>query len=46
MEEYNELYFKLFHKITDIIGDLKSIQTEVEELLLPRNPNTKHHKLP
>lgn len=34
MEEYKELYFKLFHKITDVISDLKSIQTEVEELLL------------
>ncbi len=38
MEEYKELYFKLFHKITDVIGDLQSIQTEAEELLLSRDP--------
>ncbi len=31
MENYKELYYELFNKITDIIEELKQIQTDAEE---------------
>ncbi len=30
MEEYKELYFNMFNKITDIIEELKNLQQECE----------------
>lgn len=34
MEEYKELYFDMFNKITDIIEELKKLQQECEEKLI------------
>ena len=31
MNDYKEMYFELFNKITDIIESLKTIQQEMEE---------------
>ena len=31
MPNYKELYFELFNKLTDVIEELKNIQTEMEE---------------
>ena len=32
MDRYEEMYYKLFNKITDVIEELKEIQQETEEL--------------
>ncbi len=34
MEDYKEMYYMLFNKITDIIGELQTIQIKAEELLI------------
>lgn len=34
MENYKDLYFQLFNKITDTIENLKDIQCQMEELYL------------
>ena len=34
MEEYNELYFAMFNKITDIIEELQKLQQECEEKIM------------
>lgn len=34
MEDYKEMYYMLFNKITDIIGELQAIQIKTEELLI------------
>lgn len=34
MEEYKELYFNMFNKITDIIEELKKLQKECEEKII------------
>jgi len=31
MADYKDLYYQLFHKITDIIEELKELQIELEE---------------
>ena len=31
MPDYKEMYFELFNKLTDVIEELKNIQTEMEE---------------
>ena len=37
MEDYKELYFELFNKITDTIESLKKIQQEAEETFITSN---------
>ena len=37
MEDYKELYFELFNKITDTIENLKKIQWEAEEKFIASN---------
>ena len=34
MNDYKEMYFELFNKITDIIESLKTIQQEMEEMYI------------
>ena len=34
MSDYKELYFKLFNEITDVIGKLKEIQKQAEEMYI------------
>lgn len=34
MPDYKEMYFKLFNKVTDVIGELQQIQRETEELYI------------
>lgn len=34
MEEYKELYFAMFNKITDIIEELQKLQQECEEKIM------------
>lgn len=34
MENYKEMYYKLFNKITDVIGELQNIQKETEEIFI------------
>ncbi len=42
MEDYKEMYYALFNKITDIIGELQEVQRKTEELLISpeRKQNT------
>lgn len=39
MPNYKEMYYVLFNKITDIIGDLQEIQQQAEEIYLD-SPHT------
>ena len=32
MQDYKEMYYKLFNKLTDVIEDLKAFQCQLEEL--------------
>jgi len=32
MDRYQEMYYKLFNKITDVIEELKKVQQETEEM--------------
>lgn len=34
MENYKEMYYKLFNKITDVIGELQDIQKETEKIFI------------
>ena len=34
MADYKTMYFELFHKITDVIEELKSIQQKAEEIYM------------
>ncbi len=34
MSEYKDLYFKVFNGITDIIEELKEIQSQAEEMYI------------
>ena len=34
MEDYKKMYYELFNKITDIIENLKQIQSEAEETFI------------
>lgn len=34
MEDYKEMYLKLFNKVTEVIEELKKIQAETEEMYL------------
>jgi len=36
MDCYKEMYYRLFNKITDIINELQTVQTESEEIFLSR----------
>lgn len=38
MNNYKEMYFTLFNKITDVIRELESIQSESEEAFLSQDP--------
>jgi len=37
-EYYEEMYYKLFNKITDIIDALQTVQAETEEMFLRQEP--------
>lgn len=39
MEDYKEMYLKLFNKITEVIEELKKIQAETEEMYLNAQNN-------
>ena len=39
MSEYKDLYYKLFNRITDIIEDLKTLQSEAEEIYINSEKN-------
>lgn len=34
MADYQQMYFKLFNKVTDVIEELQQIQRETEELYI------------
>lgn len=34
MEDYKEMYYTLFNKITDIISELKAIQAKAEDMFI------------
>lgn len=34
MADYQQMYFKLFNKVTDVIEELQQIQREAEELYI------------
>ena len=34
MNEYEEMYKTLFNKITDVIGELKEVQKQTEEMYI------------
>ncbi len=34
MDCYQEMYYKLFNKISEVIGELQAIQIETEEIYL------------
>nr|WP_319487597.1 hypothetical protein [uncultured Caproiciproducens sp.] len=36
MDPYEEMYYDLFNKITDVIKELQTVQQESEELFLSR----------
>lgn len=36
MDDYEEMYYVLFNKITDVIKELQTVQQESEELFLSR----------
>ncbi len=36
MEDYKEMYFKLFNKITDVIAELQEIQQLTEEIYIDK----------
>lgn len=37
MDSYKKMYYRLFNRVTDVIRELESIQTETEELFLSQN---------
>lgn len=39
MPDYQEMYYKLFNRITDIIEELKEIQKQAEELYIRSENN-------
>lgn len=34
MPNYKEMYYELFNKITDVIGELQEVQQKVEEMYM------------
>lgn len=38
MADYKAMYFELFHKITDVIEELKEIQQKTEEIYIQSEP--------
>ncbi len=38
MADYKDMYFKTFNKLTDIISELKVLQTEMEEDYINLSP--------
>lgn len=41
MDEYKEMYYKLFNKITDVVSELEAIQQESEEIILSQERTLK-----
>ena len=37
MDVYKDMYFRLFNKVSDIIGELQAIQAETEEMYMARD---------
>ena len=46
MADYKKMYYHLFNKITDMIGDLQEVQKQAEELYLEQNDDTVIPELP
>ncbi len=44
MQDYKELYYKLFNKITDIIEELQEIQCQAEEIYINAEQDEKNEK--
>ena len=44
MDNYKEMYYKLFNKITDIIHELQLVQIEVEEAYILQSIKEKNIK--
>ena len=42
MDNYNEIYYYLFNRITDMIEEMKSIQQFAEELFISGSENNAH----
>ena len=42
MDNYNEIYYYLFNRITDLIEEMKSIQQFAEELFISGSENHSH----
>ena len=40
MDNYNQTYYYLFNRITDLIEEMKSIQQEAEELFITFSENS------
>ena len=40
MDCYQEMYYKLFNKVTDVIGELKKVQQETEEIFISHESET------
>lgn len=36
MDQYKDMYYKLFNKITDIVCELENIQKDTEEMFILR----------
>ncbi len=34
MDNYKEMYYKLFNRVSDVISELKTVQQETEEMYL------------
>lgn len=41
MDEYKELYYTLFNKVTDVITELQTVQQQTEELFLSQGEHDK-----
>lgn len=42
MDNYNEIYYYLFNRITDLIEEMKIIQQFAEELFISGSENNAH----
>ncbi len=39
MDDYKEMYYTLFNKMTDIINEIKEVQQKTEEMFISQNHN-------
>ncbi len=45
MQEYKQMYYTLFNKISNIIKELEEIQKETEEIFISITDDTKENEL-